>query len=73
MRGYLKKLVVAGYKVAISEQVEDPREAKGVVKRDIARIVTAGTLTDRGAALDERDDNVLAIHLPCAAKAWVLP
>jgi hypothetical protein len=43
---YLRKLVVAGHKVAISEQLEDPKEAKGVVKRDVVRIVTAGTLTD---------------------------
>ena len=43
---YLRKLVAAGYKVAISEQLEDAKQAKGVVKRDIVRIVTAGTLTD---------------------------
>ncbi|RME39691.1 MAG: DNA mismatch repair protein MutS, partial [Planctomycetota bacterium] len=42
--GYLKKLVAAGYKVAVSEQLEDPKQAKGVVKRDVVRIVTAGTL-----------------------------
>ncbi len=57
--GYLKKLVRAGYKVGISEQLEDPKQAKGVVRRDVVRIVTAGTLTDE-ALLDERDDNVLA-------------
>ena len=57
--GYLKKLVDAGYKVAISEQMEDPKQAKGVVKRDIVRIVTAGTLTDE-SLLGERDDNLLA-------------
>ena len=44
--GYLKKMVQGGYKVAICEQVEDPRQAKGVVKRDVTRIVTPGTLTD---------------------------
>ncbi len=57
--GYLRKLVVAGYRVAISEQLEDPKQAQGVVKRDIVRIVTAGTLTDE-SLLPERDDNVLA-------------
>ncbi len=57
--GYLGKLVAAGYRVAISEQMEDPRQAKGVVRRDVVRIVTAGTLTD-DSLLDERDDNVLA-------------
>ncbi|GFI47271.1 DNA mismatch repair protein MutS [Lachnospiraceae bacterium] len=41
--GYLNKLVSKGYKVAICEQVEDPKQAKGLVKRDITRIVTPGT------------------------------
>ncbi|UCG33301.1 MAG: DNA mismatch repair protein MutS, partial [Phycisphaerales bacterium] len=57
--GYLRKLVAAGYHVAISEQLEDAKLAKGVVKRDVVRIVTAGTLTDENL-LDERDDNILA-------------
>ncbi|NLI94000.1 MAG: DNA mismatch repair protein MutS [Peptococcaceae bacterium] len=42
--GYLNKLVSAGYKVAICEQIEDPAMSKGIVKRDIVRIVTPGTL-----------------------------
>lgn len=42
--GYLSKLVSAGYKVAICEQMEDPQACKGIVKRDIIRIVTPGTL-----------------------------
>jgi DNA mismatch repair protein MutS len=42
--GYLSKLVSAGYKVAICEQVEDPQEAKGLVKREIVRVVTPGTI-----------------------------
>ena len=68
LEGYLKKLVVAGLKVAISEQVEDPKLAKGVVKRQIVRVVTAGTLTDE-ALLDERSENVLAAL--CDAKRAV--
>ena len=40
---YINKLVEKGYKVAICEQIEDPRTAKGIVKRDITRIVTPGT------------------------------
>lgn len=58
LEGYLQKLVRAGYKVAISEQVEDPRQAKGVVRREVVRIVTAGTLTD-AALLSAQDDNLL--------------
>jgi len=56
---YLKRLVTAGYKVAVSEQLEDPKLAKGVVKRDVVRIVTAGTLTE-DALLPQAEDNVLA-------------
>ncbi len=50
---YLIKLVEQGYKVAICEQTEDPNLAKGLVKREVVRIVTAGTLTDV-SALDEK-------------------
>ncbi len=57
--GYLSKLVAAGYKVAISEQMEEASQAKGVVKRDVVRVVTAGTLTDDNL-LSDRDDNLLA-------------
>ena len=71
--GYLKKMLQAGYKVAVCEQMEDPRQAKGVVKRDVVRIVTPGTLTD-DMLLNEREDNFLcAVHLgrKGAALAWV--
>jgi DNA mismatch repair protein MutS len=72
--GYLKKMLEAGYKVAVCEQVEDPRTAKGVVKRDIIRIVTPGTLTD-DILLDAKKDNFLcAISLGVkdrAAISWV--
>ena len=44
--GYLKKLVQKNYTVAICEQLEDPKKAKGLVKRDIVRIITPGTLSD---------------------------
>jgi DNA mismatch repair protein MutS len=57
--GYLERLVKAGIKVAICEQVEDPATAKGVVKRDITRIVTPGTILDE-IALDGNQNNFLA-------------
>ncbi len=56
--GYIKSLVAAGYKVVICEQMEDPAQAKGIVKRDIIRIVTPGTLTD-SSMLDEGANNWL--------------
>ncbi|KLU59049.1 DNA mismatch repair protein MutS [Peptococcaceae bacterium CEB3] len=55
---YLPKLVAAGHKVAICEQVEDPKLAKGIVKREIIRIVSPGTLTD--GLLSGQDNNFLA-------------
>ncbi len=56
--GYLNKLVGKGYKVAICEQVEDPKLAKGLVKREVVRIVTPGTNLDT-QALDETKNNYL--------------
>lgn len=58
VESYLEKLIDRGYKVAICEQVEDPAEAKGIVKREIVRIVTPGTVTDIGS-IDESKNNYL--------------
>ena len=58
VEGYLTKLVSKGYKVAICEQVEDPKLAKGLVKREVTRIVTPGTLLD-AQALDESKNNYI--------------
>jgi DNA mismatch repair protein MutS len=57
--GYLRKMLQAGYKVAVCEQVEDPKTAKGLVKRDVVRVVTPGTLTD-DVLLEAKQDNFLA-------------
>ena len=56
---YLGRLVRAGLRVAICEQVEDPKQARGLVKRDVTRLVTPGTLTDE-ALLEQREGNYLA-------------
>ena len=58
-QGYLERLVRAGRKVAICEQIEDPATAKGVVKRDVTRIVTPGTILDE-VILDGNQNNFLA-------------
>jgi DNA mismatch repair protein MutS len=52
--GYIAKLVRKGFRVAICDQVEDPRKAKGIVKREVVRVVSPGTLTDAGY-LDARE------------------
>lgn len=60
---YIARLVKAGFKVAVSEQMEDPKTAKGVVKRDVVRIITPGTLTEENL-LDERSECRLAAIVP---------
>ncbi len=55
---YLSRLVQKGYKVAIAEQMEDPKLAKGLVKREVIRVVTPGTITST-QALDETKNNYL--------------
>src|SRR3989441_590035 len=54
MDGYLARLVRKGFRVAICEQVEDPKKAKGIVKREVVRVVSPGTLTD-ARYLDARE------------------
>ena len=58
VEAYIGRLVAKGYKVAICEQTEDPAQAKGLVGRDIIRIVTPGTLTS-SSMLDERKNNYM--------------
>ncbi|HEX4129996.1 MAG TPA: DNA mismatch repair protein MutS [Pirellulales bacterium] len=59
LENYLAKLIAAGLRGAICDQVEDPRQAKGIVRREVTRIVSRGTLTD-DALLDPRASNYLA-------------
>jgi DNA mismatch repair protein MutS len=71
--GYLQKLVRAGFRAAICEQMEDPKLAKGPVKRDVTRVVTPGTLTE-DSLLDPRESNFLACVFPAKEScglAWV--
>ena len=57
--GYIQKLVAKGYKVAICEQTQNPAEAKGLVKRDVIRVITPGTVVESGM-LDESKNNYIA-------------
>ncbi len=63
---YITRLVRKGYRVAICEQVEDPRKAKGVVRREVVRVVSPGTLTD-ASYLDARRTGVSAV---CRRDVW---
>lgn len=61
--GYVAKLIAKGYKVAICEQMEDPALAKGIVKREIVRVVTPGTVTDIGALSDGKNNYICCLYL----------
>ena len=63
MRGYLARLVAAGHKVAIADQLEDPRLAKGIVKRGITEVITPGTILEPDS-LDSKASNYLVALLP---------
>jgi DNA mismatch repair protein MutS len=63
LEGYLKKLIHAGHRAAICDQVEDPKTAKGMVRREVTRIVTPGTLTDE-TLLDPKTSNFIAAVCP---------
>ena len=55
---YIEKLVAKGYKVGICEQVEDPKDAKGIVKRDVVQVVSSGTLINN-ESLNEKENNYI--------------
>src|SRR5260221_5044028 len=61
--GYIARLVKKGFRVAICDQVEDPRKAKGIVKREVVRVVSPGTLTDANY-LDAREPAFLMAIAP---------
>ncbi len=70
---YIAKLVNKGYKVAICDQVEDPKSAKGIVKREVTRVITPGTIIDTDF-LDEKSNNYLMgikITEECGALAYL--
>lgn len=59
--GYIAKLTDKGYKVAICEQVEDPKKAKGIVKRDVIRIITPGTTLDTNVLDEGRNNYIMCV------------
>ncbi len=67
---YVSKLIEKGYRVAICEQTEDPALAKGLVQRDVIRVITPGTLTDTGV-IGERNNNFLCVIYVSGKRAAV--
>lgn len=68
---YIAKLIEAGHKVAICEQVEDPKEVKGLVKREVVRIITPGLVTDTDT-LEPKENNFLLSVAPNCGRSWGL-
>lgn len=59
---YVKKLVDKGYKIAVCEQLEDPSTAKGLVSRDVVRVITPGTISESGMLDDSRNNYICSIN-----------
>ncbi len=60
--GYIAKSIEKGYKVAICEQTEDPAQAKGIVKRDVVRVVTPGTVIESSMLSDDKNNYIASIY-----------
>ena len=58
---YLARLIAKGYKVAICEQLEDPKQAKGIVKRDVIRVVTPGTVIENNMLEEKKNNYIMSI------------
>ncbi len=73
VEGYLRRMIQAGHRVAVCDQIEDPAQAKGIVKRAVTRVITPGTLTDE-TLLNDEDVNPLCAATPASggriALAW---
>ena len=63
VNAYIEKLISQGYKVAICEQMEDPALAKGLVERDVVRVITAGTVTDPTMLEDKANNYLMCVFL----------
>ncbi len=59
---YIAKLVAKGYKIAICEQTEDPSQAKGIVKREVVRVITPGTVTDSDMLTEGKNNYLCAVY-----------
>lgn len=61
--GYIRKMLDAGFRVAVAEQIQDPKEAKGVVDRAVTRVLTPGTLIDESLLADDRVRLIAAVEV----------
>ena len=59
---YIPRLISKGYKVAVCEQLEDPKEAKGIVKRGVVKVITPGTYVDNNNSVENDNTYLMVIH-----------
>ena len=59
---YIARLVEKGYKVAICEQLEDPKQTRGIVKRDVIKVVTPGTMVDSNTLEEKKNNYIMSIY-----------
>ena len=66
--GYIAKLVAAGFKIAVCDQVEDPKKAKGLVRREVTRVLTPGLTVDNQNLTSNQPNYLAAVRQPGGAK-----
>ena len=71
--GYLRRMIQAGHRVAVCEQMEDPAAAKGVIRREVARVITPGTITDESLLEEGRENPLAAIYFHVAREKTAPP
>ncbi len=59
---YTARLIAKGYKVAICEQLEDPKQAKGIVKRDVIRVITPGTVIESNLLEEKKNNYIMSVY-----------
>ena len=59
---YIYRLIKAGYRVAVCEQMEDPKSVKGIVRREVVRVITPGTVTDGEYLPKEKNNYIMSIY-----------
>lgn len=62
VEGYIAKLIAKGYRIAVCEQLEDPAAAKGIVKRDVVRIISPGTVTENSCLSEDKNNYLAALY-----------
>jgi DNA mismatch repair protein MutS len=67
VEGYIARLIAKGYKVAVCDQVEDARDAKGIVRREVVRVITPGTVIDEGMIDSSRARYLMAVAMDAAS------